>query len=337
MSEDPERFDGMLLNMATQLEGGVPELLDMVFSFLARKTDFYTGGVQGQSEKMIMERFKKNEKIALEKQKKLQEEREEEERKRLEKIAKKKAEEEKRFAEAREEPKIKELTDEEAERLQKELNEKKEQIDDKGEVDGATENKPDSAEEVDKPAEEEDEDEKDKGKLKPNAGNGADLPNYSWVQSLNEAEVKIPFKVPFALKAKDVIVQIDKKHIKAGLKGHPFVLDGELYKDIKVEDSTWLIQEKKDLVITLEKVNKMEWWSKFVTTDPEINTKKVEPENSKLSDLDGETRSMVEKMMYDQRQKELGLPTSEEQKKRDILKNFMAAHPEMDFSKAKFS
>jgi len=314
MVKDQEKFDGILLGLAQQHEGGVQDLLDTLFSFLCRKTDFYVGGGPDAPKKLLMEKFTKWEGEAKRVKEEEDKKRRDTEKRRLERIAAQKAKEDEENG-----PKIKELTEEEANALEESL--KKEKLE------------PETSE---KPAKTDNsaEDEEDKDKIEPNSGNGADLKNYRWTQTLSEIELRVP--LPIKVKSRDVTVEFAKQHLKVGLKGHPLIIDGELSHQIKIEESNWVLDDGKAVTLTIEKVNQMEWWSKLVATDPEINTKKVNPEPSKLSDLDGETRSMVEKMMYDQRQKEMGKPTSDEQKKQDTLQQFMAQHPEMDFSKCKF-
>jgi len=53
-----------------------------------------------------------------------------------------------------------------------------------------------------------------------------------------------------------------------------------------------------------------------------------------LEDLDPDTRQTVEKMMLEQRQKQMGKPTNEELKKKEALDRFMKANPQFDFSKS---
>ncbi len=165
-------------------------------------------------------------------------------------------------------------------------------------------------------------------------GNGGKTERYVWTQTLSELTVNVP--VPAGTKTKMLDIEISNKKLRVGLKGRPPLIDGELHKRVIVDDSFWTLEDS-DVVLNLQKDNKMEWWKCVIIGDAEINTQKVQPENSKLSDLDGETRQTVEKMMFDQRQKALGLPTADELQKQEMLKKFMSAHPEMDFSQAKFS
>jgi len=188
----------------------------------------------------------------------------------------------------------------------------------------------------------------------------AKLP-YKWTQTIQDLDITV--SVPANLKGRDIVVDMKKTYLKVGVKGQEPVIDvrylalplpqspipnptnpilpqGPLPHEIHPSESTWTLEpapaSTKEISLHLDKTNKMQWWASITTNAPYfLDTSKIEPENSKLGDLDGETRGMVEKMMYDQRQKEMGKPTSEEQGKLEMLEKFKREHPEMDFSNAK--
>lgn len=174
---------------------------------------------------------------------------------------------------------------------------------------------------------------------KPSAGNGGSGKNYSWTQTLSD--VIIVGQVPKGTPGRAVFCEFGDKSLEFGLKDagkEGRILDGELGGSILADECMWSVdREDGTVTIQLEKKDRMGWWKFIVKGEEEIDVSKVEPDNSKLSDLDGETRGMVEKMMYDQRQKAAGLPTSDEKRQQDMLKKFQEQHPELDFSRAKMS
>ncbi|XP_023302234.2 nuclear migration protein nudC [Lucilia cuprina] len=331
MSSQEEQYDNILLAMAQKHPGGMPDFLKTFAGFLRRRSDFYVG----DWEKLIMDILRKEAEVAMGEHKEKMKKQEEAQKLKEEKERQQRAAREKEMSES----KICDITDEEAAQIIKEEENKKRQklLQEAATADGAApvvieEEKSKPIDKVD-----DDSEKSEVGKLLPNSGNGCTLDKYMWTQTLGEVELKIPFNVTFNLRARDLVVDIQKRTLKVGLKGQEPIINGQLCAEVKVEECLWVLQDSKTVQITLEKINKMNWWDRLVMTDPPISTRKINPEPSKLSDLEGETRSLVEKMMYDQRQKEMGLPTSDDQKKQDILKKFQQQHPELDFSKCKFN
>ncbi|XP_059440750.1 protein BOBBER 1-like [Corylus avellana] len=145
-------------------------------------------------------------------------------------------------------------------------------------------------------------------KLVPNTGNGMDMKNYSWGQSLQEVTINVP--IPPGTKSSAVLCDIKTNYLKIGLKGQPPIIDGELYKAVIVNESFWSLEDRREISVQMSKRDQTEWWKSLLKGRLEIDTQKVEP--TKLSDLDIETRTAVGKMVFDLRQKQLGRPTSDE-------------------------
>lgn len=180
--------------------------------------------------------------------------------------------------------------------------------------------------------------EKKSNGLAPNKSNGLDMEDYSWGQSLQEVNINV--QVPAGTKSRSIVCDVKKDHLKVGIKGETPIIDGELCKSIKVDDCFWSLEDQKVISILLTKFDQRDWWKSLLKGGPEIDTQKVEPEPSKLSELDLETRSTVEKMMFDNHQKSMGLPTSDQIQNEEMMKKFMSQHPNMasnmNFSGANF-
>jgi len=330
-----DRFDGLYLQVANSARGIEP-MLDTVFSFLRRKSDFFHGPA-GEGTTVAVTKvndvLQKHIDIYQADQKKKQVE---QDKKAAAAAAKKKKAAQAAATRSGDDDVIELGQDgfDVSEDPSSDANETTTPKAEKTASPSEPSKKADSDTKL--PAKKDDEDEEDKGP--PPVGNGGTVDGkYVWTQTLSELTVNVD--LPENTRGRDLNVTMRKKHLKVALKNSSAsdIVNAPLTNTIICDDSFWTIEDGNRLVMNLQKLNQMEWWDSICVGDPKIDIKRVQPENSKLDDLDGDTRQTVEKMMFDQRQKKMGLPTSEEQEKYAMLDKFKKAHPEMDFSNAKFS
>ncbi|KAL7476719.1 hypothetical protein ACHAW6_002557 [Cyclotella cf. meneghiniana] len=159
----------------------------------------------------------------------------------------------------------------------------------------------------------------DEGKQVP-VGNGGSTTRYVWTQTLEEATVHIP--VPEGTRAKDLDVEITASSLSIRQKSsepdsttnfHP--LQGTLYARVRPSECTWTMENTSSpntttILITLDKIQKT-WWSTILSGDPEVDTTMVDSTRH-IGTYDEKTQAQIRRIMFDQRQERLGLPTSSE-------------------------
>lgn len=141
---------------------------------------------------------------------------------------------------------------------------------------------------------------KERAKHPDPVGNGGITSLYSWTQSLKDFSLIIP--IDEEVKSKQIKLDYTKFDFNLKIKGKDYLTGKKFPKEIRTPEFVWTIEvnemtDEKTLNITCEKMNQMEWWESMFEGDQKINLDKINAEQSNLSDLDGETRQTVEKMM----------------------------------------
>lgn len=148
--------------------------------------------------------------------------------------------------------------------------------------------------------------------------NGGKTNKYFWNQHLNEINLEIPLDED--VKGTDVNVVITNSTLKIQHKGE-VKLEGEFYELVNKEDCMWNIEDKKKIIVSIEK-KRENWWPCVLKGDPEIDTKKIESKKN-LNDFDEKTQSQLRKFLYEQQLKSKGFQTPQELETQRLIDNAM--------------
>ncbi|XP_070580728.1 nudC domain-containing protein 3-like [Ptychodera flava] len=312
MAAPSEMYDTALLGILQHV-GEIKPFLEVVFSFLMRRTDFYRimqsredrmGFPPGVSKQLVMQAFIKYEQIA-------------------QKLMGREYEEKMRTGEVA--PRAVESVEVSTDETPKESVEKT--------AEKRTDDSKRSEQSTSKPSDTTTTDTKIKSHpyesglptitaQKADCYNGALTDNYSWSQTFNDVDIRVP--VPKEVKrAKDLIVEIGRDRIKVAVKPGviqeegKILVEGKLTLEIRKEESMWSLESGVCLQMTLEKqVEKM--WLALLEGEKEIKQDEIDPTRH-LHEMDEDSQAGWRQAMFDFQQKQAGQPTSKEMEAHQIL------------------
>jgi len=147
--------------------------------------------------------------------------------------------------------------------------------------------------------------------------NGDACENYNWNQGSKDVQIQIDLKPNTT--SKTIKVEMTTSHLKVRYKdSEEDYFNAEFCEKIDPSESNWTIEDGKFLVLFLDKAQELIWKSAF-KGHKEIDTKKVD-NSKKLNEFDNDTQAALNKIIYEQNRKKNGLPTTEEEKKLEALK-----------------
>ncbi|XP_008203807.1 nudC domain-containing protein 3 isoform X2 [Nasonia vitripennis] len=153
--------------------------------------------------------------------------------------------------------------------------------------------------------------------------NGASYDNYRWSQSIGELDVVVRLPEE-ARTSKDVLVRLSAEEIEVAVKSSEdgaeawkTLLKGRFSFKIKSSESYWCLEPGKHTSLHLEKASER-WWESLVDGEPRIELSKIDCSRN-LEEMAECEQMKVEELMWNQRRKLLGQPTSDQIRMEKIM------------------
>ena len=156
-------------------------------------------------------------------------------------------------------------------------------------------------------------------------GTGAVHDAFAWNQTHTDLDVRV--YVPRSVtKSKQLHVELTKNRVKISRKepdatsDHLVILEGTFRRPVNSAESMWILVPGEYVQMTLEKAAEG-WWDSLVEGEAgtTIDVSKMDAEVS-FNDLANAEQQQIRRMVYDEKMRAAGRPTSEEEEVDAILR-----------------